>query len=95
MDLLGVDDVDDDIGQMKGIMRYGKGGSGFVYSGAKWSATLALMEPRPGADTTETRICLQSGIVLVNKNISCCLFCKRGYFECLAVAKSGSSGCRY
>ena len=36
--------------------REGKGeGAGCVYSEVKWSAALALKEPRPAADITESR----------------------------------------
>ena len=81
MDLLGVGDIDDDVGQMKGIMRYGKGGVMVLFP------LKTSQKPWPSL--------FQSEIVLGKKNISCSLFWYRGYFECLAVVKSGSSGCRY
>ena len=46
----------DDVGQMKGITKYGlkerEWNAGLVYSDVTWSAILILNEPRLGTDTT-------------------------------------------
>ena len=46
----------DDVGQMKGITKYGqrerKWSAGLVYPDVTWSAIVILKEPRLGTDTT-------------------------------------------